>query len=109
MRLEHRFQAQVSDKTISGAIILILVLFGLTTAGFPQVKLLSLRVHVGEKTPDFSLLSTSGKAVSLSSAYDAATLVLIDTTGPIRWIYQNTNYKIRAPISLELAEARKLQ
>ncbi|HEX5482058.1 MAG TPA: hypothetical protein VFZ08_05475 [Terriglobia bacterium] len=40
--------------------------------------------------------------------YDAATLMLIDTTGTIRWIYQNENYKIRAPISLDRAEARKL-
>ncbi len=41
--------------------------------------------------------------------YDAATLMLIDKTGVIRWIYQNANYKVRAPVSLDLAEARKLQ
>jgi peroxiredoxin len=41
-------------------------------------------------------------------AYDTATLLLIDKTGTIRWIYQNSNYKIRSPISQDLAEAKKL-
>lgn len=76
MRLEHRFTARVRDKAISDAIILILVSFGLTALGFPQGRLLPLRVHVGEKAPNFTLLSTGGKMVSLSSV--AGHNVLID-------------------------------
>ncbi len=41
--------------------------------------------------------------------YNAATLVLADKAGTIRWIYESSNYKIRAPLSLDLSEARKLQ
>jgi peroxiredoxin len=37
------------------------------------------------------------------------TLVLIDRKGVIRWIHQAEDYRIRAPISEDLAEARKLQ
>jgi peroxiredoxin len=37
------------------------------------------------------------------------TLVLIDKTGTIRWIHQASNYRIRASLEEDLAEARKLQ
>jgi peroxiredoxin len=37
------------------------------------------------------------------------TLVLIDRGGIIRWIHQAPDYKIRAPISEVLDEARKLK
>jgi len=37
------------------------------------------------------------------------TLVLIDKTGVIRWIHQATNFRIRATIQEDLAEARKLK
>jgi peroxiredoxin len=37
------------------------------------------------------------------------TLVLIDSKGVIRWIHQAEDYRIRAPISQVLAEARKLK
>jgi peroxiredoxin len=37
------------------------------------------------------------------------TLVLIDKTGTIRWIHQAEDYRIRAPISKVLEEARKIQ
>jgi peroxiredoxin len=37
------------------------------------------------------------------------TLVLIDKTGTIRWIHQATNFRVRAPIEEDLAEARKLK
>jgi peroxiredoxin len=37
------------------------------------------------------------------------TLVLIDKTGTIRWIHQAEDYRIRAPISEVLEEARKIQ
>ena len=37
------------------------------------------------------------------------TLVLIDKTGAIRWIHQAEDYRVRAPISHVLSEARKLK
>ncbi len=37
------------------------------------------------------------------------TLVLIDRKGVIRWIHQAVDYRIRPPISQDLAEARKLK
>ncbi|MBI1940479.1 MAG: redoxin domain-containing protein [Acidobacteria bacterium] len=37
------------------------------------------------------------------------TLVLIDKSGTIRWIHQAADYRVRAPISKVLEEARKLQ
>ena len=36
------------------------------------------------------------------------TLVLIDKTGTIRWIHQAMNYRIRASVEEDLAQARKL-
>lgn len=41
--------------------------------------------------------------------YDDATLMLIDKHGVIRWIYRNADYRIRAPISKDLAEAKKVE
>ena len=37
------------------------------------------------------------------------TLVLIDRKSVIRWIHQAEDYRIRAPISQDLEEARKLK
>ena len=37
------------------------------------------------------------------------TLVLIDKTGTIRWIHQATNFRVRATIDEDLAEARELK
>ena len=37
------------------------------------------------------------------------TLVLIDKTGTIRWIHQAEDYRVRAPISQVISEARKLK
>lgn len=37
------------------------------------------------------------------------TLILIDKTGIIRWVHQATNYRVRAGIEEDLAEARKLR
>jgi peroxiredoxin len=37
------------------------------------------------------------------------TLILIDKSGTIRWIYQAEDYRVRAPITRVLAESRKLQ
>lgn len=37
------------------------------------------------------------------------TLVLIDERGTIRWTHQATNYRVRAPIEEDLAQARKLR
>jgi len=37
------------------------------------------------------------------------TLILIDRTGTIRWIHQSPDYRVRAPISDVLVEARKLK
>ena len=41
--------------------------------------------------------------------YNHATLILIDTTGTIRWIYRNPDYRVRATVADDLAEIRKLQ
>lgn len=37
------------------------------------------------------------------------TLVLIDRKGTIRWIHQAENFRVRAPVEEDLAEARKLK
>jgi peroxiredoxin len=37
------------------------------------------------------------------------TLVLIDKTGTIRWVHQASNYRVRATIEEDLAEAQKLK
>ena len=37
------------------------------------------------------------------------TLVLIDKSGKIRWIHQAEDYRVRAPISQVISEARKLK
>jgi peroxiredoxin len=41
--------------------------------------------------------------------YNHATLILIDATGTIRWIYRNPDYRIRKTVAEDLAEIRKLQ
>lgn len=68
MKLNRRFQTQAKDSAVSGAgVLIVLLLFGLTTAGFAQTKLTPLRVRVGEKAPNFTLPSANGKEMSLSS------------------------------------------
>lgn len=42
-------------------------------------------------------------------AINTPTLVLLDRSGTVRWIRQAPEYKIRAPISQVLEEARKLK
>lgn len=42
-------------------------------------------------------------------AINTPTLVLIDKTGTIRWLHQAANYRVRAPISRDLEEIRKLK
>ncbi len=42
------------------------------------------------------------------AAINTPTLVLIDKTGTIRWLHQASDYKIRAPITEDLNEVRKL-
>jgi len=37
------------------------------------------------------------------------TLVLIDKSGTIRWIHQASNYRVRATINEDLAQAKKLK
>jgi len=41
--------------------------------------------------------------------YNHATLILIDKTGTIRWIYRNPDYRIRSTVEEDLAEIRKLE
>ena len=41
-------------------------------------------------------------------AINTPTLVLIDKKGIIRWLHQADDYRIRAPISEDLNEIRKL-
>ncbi|HEX5482057.1 MAG TPA: hypothetical protein VFZ08_05470 [Terriglobia bacterium] len=76
MRLEHKFQAQIRSKIVPGAMFLsILALFGLVAPGFPQGKLRPLRIHVGEKAPNFALPSASGKMINLSSLRGHSVLI----------------------------------
>ena len=42
------------------------------------------------------------------AAINTPTLVLIDRQGTIRWLHQAADYRIRAPISEDLNEIRKL-
>ena len=44
-----------------------------------------------------------------NNTINTPTLVLIDRTGTVQWIHQATDYKVRAPVSQVLAEARKLK
>lgn len=70
----------------------------------------------------FPILSDSMRAVMVlygtrspkyhgrnGASINTPTLVLIDKTGTIRWIHQAGNFRIRAPVSEDLAEARKLK
>lgn len=41
--------------------------------------------------------------------YNHATLILIDASGTIRWIYRNPDYRIRKTVADDLAEIRRLQ
>ena len=41
--------------------------------------------------------------------YNHATLILIDATGTIRWIYRNPDYRVRSTVEEDLAQIRKLQ
>ena len=41
--------------------------------------------------------------------YNHATLILIDASGTIRWIYRNPDYRVRKTVTEDLAEIRKLQ
>lgn len=41
--------------------------------------------------------------------YNHATLILIDAKGMIRWIYRNSDYKVRATVADDLEEIRKVQ
>lgn len=42
------------------------------------------------------------------AAINTSTLVLIDKNGTIRWLHQAADYRIRAPISQDLNEIRKM-
>jgi peroxiredoxin len=41
--------------------------------------------------------------------YNHATLILIDASRTIRWIYRNPDYRVRKTVADDLAEIRKLQ
>lgn len=40
--------------------------------------------------------------------YNHATLILVDKNGVIRWIYRNTDYRVRASVADDLAHIREL-
>lgn len=40
--------------------------------------------------------------------YNHATLILIDATGTIRWIYRNSDYRVRSTVEEDLAQIRNL-
>jgi peroxiredoxin Q/BCP len=41
--------------------------------------------------------------------YNHATLILVDKTGVVRWIYRNADYRVRASVADDLAHARELK
>ena len=41
--------------------------------------------------------------------YNHATLILIDAKGTIRWIYRNSDYRVRATVADDLEQIRKIQ
>lgn len=49
------------------------------------------------------------KAGPQKGTFDRAVLMLVDKRGIIRWIHVSTNYKIRLPVSTDIAEIRKVQ
>lgn len=40
--------------------------------------------------------------------YNHATLILVDRSGVIRWIYRNADYRVRASVADDLAHIREL-
>ena len=42
-------------------------------------------------------------------AYNHATLILVDKSGVIRWIYRNADYRVRSTVADDLAHARGLR
>ena len=40
--------------------------------------------------------------------YNHATLILIDASGTIRWIYRNPDYRVRSTVEEDLAQIRKI-
>ena len=41
--------------------------------------------------------------------YNHATLILVDKSGIVRWIYRNADYRVRASVADDLAHIRQLQ
>ncbi|MGH9469434.1 MAG: peroxiredoxin family protein [Terriglobia bacterium] len=61
-----------------------------------------------------AVLNLYGTGLSLKvgphkGPFDMATLVLIDKSGTIRWIHVSTNYKVRLPVSEDIAQIKKIQ
>lgn len=61
-----------------------------------------------------SVLHLYGTALNINvgphkGPFDMATLMLVDRTGTIRWIHVSTNYKVRLPVSEDIAEIKKIQ
>lgn len=56
----------------------------------------------------YNTVSLSAYPAPDGGKYNHATLILIDATGTIRWIYRNPDYTVRATVTDDLAEIRKL-
>jgi peroxiredoxin len=57
----------------------------------------------------YNTVSLSPYSPPGAGKYNHATLILIDATGTIRWIYRNPDYRVRKTVADDLAEIRKLQ
>lgn len=53
--------------------------------------------------------SLSTYAAPDGGKYNHATLILIDASGTVRWIYRNPDYRVRATVADDLAEIGKLR
>ena len=56
----------------------------------------------------YNTRSLSGYKGPDGRPYNHATLILIDATGTIRWIYRNSDYRVRSTVEEDLAQIRKL-
>ena len=64
--------------------------------------------HDGVAMNLYNTVSLSTYPAPDGGKYNHATLILIDASGTIRWIYRNPDYRVRKTVADDLAEIRKV-
>ncbi|MGH9326732.1 MAG: redoxin domain-containing protein [Terriglobia bacterium] len=65
--MKQKVRAQMSNNTVMSVVVVLLALSASMLAGPEPPQNRQMQVHVGEKAPSFTLPSTNGKMVSLTS------------------------------------------